>query len=144
MQGPSFRCNRTRRRCAGSNFLFRFRSWRASQMMIGFHAACDAPPVCVSLTPRNWSIVSTSVLTSSGSNPVLSADGRCDDQSNREVSDAQKLRELNSSGTAGMETTRGFGTAEVIEGRCYLGNQMQQQPRGPQLWKEQVAGKQSM
>jgi hypothetical protein len=30
-----------------------------------------------------------------------------------------------------------------IEGRCYLGNQMQQQPRGPQLWKEQVAGKQS-
>jgi hypothetical protein len=31
----------------------------------------------------------------------------------------------------------------AIEGRCYLGNQMQQQPRGPQLWKEQVAGKQS-
>jgi hypothetical protein len=30
-----------------------------------------------------------------------------------------------------------------IEGRCYLVNQMQQQPRGPQLWKEQVAGKQS-
>jgi hypothetical protein len=30
-----------------------------------------------------------------------------------------------------------------IEGKCYLGNQMQQQPRGPQLWKEQVAGKQS-
>jgi hypothetical protein len=31
----------------------------------------------------------------------------------------------------------------TIEGRCYLVNQMQQQPRGPQLWKEQVAGKQS-
>jgi hypothetical protein len=31
----------------------------------------------------------------------------------------------------------------TIEGRCYLVNQMLQQPQGPQLWKEQVAGKQS-
>jgi hypothetical protein len=30
---------------------------------------------------------------------------------------------------------------DPIEGRCYLGNQMQQQPQGPRLWKEQVAGK---
>jgi hypothetical protein len=31
----------------------------------------------------------------------------------------------------------------IIESRCYLGNQTQQQLRGPQSWKEQVAGKQS-
>jgi hypothetical protein len=31
----------------------------------------------------------------------------------------------------------------AIESMSYLGNQTQQQLRGPQLWKEQVAGKQS-
>jgi hypothetical protein len=36
-----------------------------------------------------------------------------------------------------------FLQLHLIEGRRYLVNQMQQQPRGPQLWKEQVAGKQS-
>jgi hypothetical protein len=32
---------------------------------------------------------------------------------------------------------------EPIESRCYLGNQTQLLLRGPQLWKEQVASKQS-
>jgi hypothetical protein len=31
-----------------------------------------------------------------------------------------------------------------IESRCCLGNQTQQQPQGPKLWKEQVASKQSI
>jgi hypothetical protein len=33
---------------------------------------------------------------------------------------------------------------DSIESRSYLGNQTQQQLRGPQLWKEQVASKQSI
>jgi hypothetical protein len=38
-----------------------------------------------------------------------------------------------------------FITGEIfIESRCCLGNQTQQQPRGPQLWKGQLAGKQSI
>jgi hypothetical protein len=43
-----------------------------------------------------------------------------------------------------------FATAEgdlrdvaIIESKCWLGNQTQQQLRAPQLWKEQVVGKQS-
>jgi hypothetical protein len=34
--------------------------------------------------------------------------------------------------------------ALYVESRCYLGNQTQLQLRGPQRWKEQVAGKQSI
>jgi hypothetical protein len=36
-----------------------------------------------------------------------------------------------------------FPCVPLVESRCCLGNQTQQQLRGPQLWKEQVSSKQS-
>jgi hypothetical protein len=42
-----------------------------------------------------------------------------------------------------LRHARSLENVVVVESRCYLGNQTQLLLRGPQLWKEQVAGKQS-